>query len=584
MDQKIIRLNFLFWAIPLCIITSVILTSFLSFSIKNEIVNDLKGIQFVMDSNEAFNASLYYTTTNSFEAQNTLLDINIAKDTALFMLPTTSKPIKNFRLDFGNDKNLKKVKLNSLQLLFKEKIISHDSDYIFKNLYLNSSSTSLDNRNSEILINEGIEPFDPYIVFLPIVEFTGQTPMFVVLLLFPFLLLTLSCLVIYRLEYTIKVLDILLLLLIVSIPLKIAWTTFSALLLCAYGIYESIKNKRVNLKNWNFVFFIAVFLLLMMFGRPSSFNDIGKESALLLFAVLAVTIKIPIIRTYWLYGMFFLFFNALVTASIISFLIWFNDFYGLTPVDYFKEIKIYSGRARDWLMYYHASFLSFFGLIGLLFMHKLLNKQELGKTLLVLYHVLLLTFIILVGARICLLIYFVFLLNLLVQLNYKQRILINSGIFIVVTLVLTLFVKNLDQNRYHLWAVSWEAVKEKPYFGYGLGMSDEMLLSDVYLKKAGFSKSLDLNHSHNQFITFLLETGIIGFLTISIIFVFLLYKTKLYRSKNLVLFLIGLAYIFLTESILRTSKPLYVICFLFLLLTSISEIEAKGVNKIETRK
>ena len=122
MDRKIRGLNFLSWAIPLCIFTSIILTSFLSFSIKKDIVNDLKGVQFVMDSNKAFNASLYYTTTNSFEAQNPLSDVNIAKDTALFMLPTTSKPIKKFRLDFGNDKNLKKIKLNSLQILFKEKI------------------------------------------------------------------------------------------------------------------------------------------------------------------------------------------------------------------------------------------------------------------------------------------------------------------------------------------------------------------------------------------------------------------------------------------------------------------------------
>ena len=276
MDGKIRRLSFLSWAIPLCIVTSVILTSFLSFSIKKDIVNDLKGVQFVMDSNKAFNASLYYTTTNSFEAQNPLSDVNIAKDTALFMLPTTSKPIKKFRLDFGNDKNLEKIKLNSLQILFEEKIISHDSDHIFENLYLNSSSTSLDKKNLEILINDYMDPFDPYIVFLPMVEFTDQTPMFVALILFPFLILILICLIFYRKEYRLNILDGLLLLLIVSIPLKIAWTTFSAILLCAFGLYQSIKNKEVNFKNWNFIFFVAVFLLLLIFGRPSGFNDISK--------------------------------------------------------------------------------------------------------------------------------------------------------------------------------------------------------------------------------------------------------------------------------------------------------------------
>jgi hypothetical protein len=36
----------------------------------------------------------------------------------------------------------------------------------------------------------------------------------------------------------------------------------------------------------------------------------------------------------------------------------------------------------------------------------------------------------------------------------------------------------------------------------------------------------------------------------------------------MVLFIFGLSYVFLTESILQTSKPLFVLCFLFMMLTS----------------
>ena len=102
-----------------------------------------------------------------------------------------------------------------------------------------------------------------------------------------------------------------------------------------------------------------------------------------------------------------------------------------------------------------------------------------------------------------------------------------------------------------------------------MGESNEVLHNDQLLTEAGFSEELDFNHSHNQYITYLLELGIVGSITLIGFLAYYLFRTKIYRNTVFVLFFFGLGYMFLTESILETSKPLYVLCFLFLAITNV---------------
>ncbi|MCJ7467539.1 MAG: O-antigen ligase family protein, partial [Maribacter sp.] len=287
-----------------------------------------------------------------------------------------------------------------------------------------------------------------------------------------------------------------------------------------------------------------------------------------LFAIVSLLIALPKRYSYRQFVYFMLVFNALMVSAGVTFLLWFHEFYALDALDYFKDIKIYSGLVRDWLYYNHAAFLSFFGLSGMLFAHALYQKRRLGKKVLYVYDSLLLLFIVLMGSRVCLVIYGVFLLNLLTQWKYKRRVIMNSLLFISISTILLYNIKKTDPTRYQLWSISWEAIKEKPWFGYGLGSSDKILHDSQFIGDAGFTSDLDFNHPHNQFISFLLEIGALGTLAIIMIVVYWLYKTEQHKNKIMVLFLVGLGYIFLTESILETSKPLYIICFLFLLITN----------------
>ena len=263
----------------------------------------------------------------------------------------------------------------------------------------------------------------------------------------------------------------------------------------------------------------------------------------------------------------------------INYLAWFGEFYGLGIAEYFNEVKIYSGNVRNWLYYDHAAFLSFFGIVGVLFLNELRRKDRINLKIVYLYHALLVLAILVMGSRICLLIYVLTLLNLLVSWNLWKRFLINFCIFMLYAAYITSNIDKIDASRHQLWAVSWEAIKERPLLGYGLGGA-ELVLKDTDLnRKVGFMVPSPFNHAHNQLITTLLEIGAIGTLGIILVICFFTVRHRQLNKRNMFLFLMGLGYIFLTESILQTSKPLYVICFLFLLLAQDSQTtEIKSVE------
>lgn len=579
MKVRYLQKQQLFYFIPLCILISILLTSMFSYSIKQDLIHQFNGIKFVVDSDLDSKIFLHYTFSEKFDEVVKLDNISIHPDTLFFKFPSSGKIVKKFRLDFAGTPINSRFKILEMQLLFKDKIIVFDQEEVFDNLYKNSASVDLDKTKQIIYLKKDVKPFDPYIIFLPLAQWIFQKSNYPIVLIAPFFIFVVAFLVRRKHnQYRIKILDFLILLFIICIPLKIAWTTFCTLLLCLYGLIHAISQKKINVKNSTLYVFLGVFFMLILFGRPSTFSVVEKQLSFLLFAIVSSTIILPKYRVYKFYTMFMLILNAIMLASAVGFLIWFNEFYALEITDYFGDIKTYNSNIRKWFYYDHAAFLSFFGLIGVLFLHKLYDRKDLNFKLLCLYHILLFLFIVFIGTRICLLIYGVFLLNMIVKWNDKKRILINTIVFLLFALILTFYIQEIDINRHHLWSVSWEAIKEKPFFGFGLGQSDAILHNNNFINKAGFTRALSFNHSHNQFITFLLEIGIVG---VSLLFgalVYFLYKTKVYKNTTLTLFFFGLGYMFLTESVLETSKPLYVICFLFIIITSNKLIDVEQEN------
>lgn len=572
MNIRIIRQNQFYFFILLCIGASILLSSIYSYRIKQDLIHDFIGIKFILDSNANFDSSLLYTYDQKFDDSRALENISSVRDTLFFKFPRSDKIVKKFRLDFGNDTTISSVIIRELQLILKNRTVILNRDQVIDGLYNNSGSVSLDKENKIIHFNKEFSPYDPYIIFSPLAELVLHNSGYSLVMLFPFFIFLLLYIIYEWRQYELKLLDGLILLFIFCIPLKIAWTTFCTLLLCVYGLIYSISNRKVKIDNPALLFFTGMFCLYLIFGRPNGFSNFHLQLSYIIFMVLAITIPLPKYRIYKYYSFFVLALNGVMLASGVVFLLWLKIFYGQSLITYYENLKVYSGDIRFWLYYDHAAFLSYFGLVGMLFLHELFDKGGKSVKLFYLYHILLILFIVLSATRICFLIYLIFLLNLLTRNKYNWKynrgILLNGILFLVLGVILSTNIKEIDESRYQLWTVSVRAIRERPLFGYGVGQSNRILHDKTFIGDANFSSAVDLNHSHNQFLTFLIEIGLIGLLTLLIGITYFLWRTKLYKNFYFVLFLFGLSYMFLTESILQTSKPLYVICFLFLVFTT----------------
>ncbi|MBO0591357.1 O-antigen ligase family protein [Cellulophaga sp. E16_2] len=571
--------NALIYLVLIGILFSVASTSQYLNSIKQKLTNDLVGLRFVYESDSLFDGSLLYTYDQKFSSLKTLRSSKLEENILFYKFPKSDSIVKKFRLDFGNNSNIKPIKIKALYLIFNNDEIHISENELFAKFYNISPSIKLNKKDNVINFRAEAVPFDPYIIFQPMIEFTINKWSYISILLTPFLIIVL---IIFRIK-KIKpdILDLFLILFILCIPLKIAWTTFFTLLLCIYGLYVTISKKQFFNKNKSSYFYLGLFFLLVLLGKPDNFSDIDMQFSLLFWAIISATLYLPKVKIYKYYSTFFILLNSIILVSGITFLLWFNDFYGLEIIDYYQNVKNYSRDIRGWLYYSHAAFLSFFGIVGVLFMDYLYRKKLVSMGVVILYHTLLISFIIITATRIGIIVYLVFLMNTLVKVDFKKRLAINSLIYIVFASFLFMNIQETDKSRSKLWAVTYEAIKDKPLFGHGIGNSNEVLHSKYYTDKIIGSPDVELNHSHNQFLTFFLEIGFLGSSIIFISFIYFLFKTKLYKNEQLIIFMFGLGYLFLTESALQTSKPLYVICFIFLIIT-VNDYQTKD-NKITNK-
>jgi len=539
----------------------------LAHSVKNKIISDLHRIVFTVESSSDFEATLYYAYDEGFKNNQKLENLSPSENRLEFILPDSEKLITNYRLDFGNKRLSNQIKILEMSYDFKDSQKTIKGKKVFDTFFLNSASANLDFETHEIRIDKEAMVFDPYIVFNPIAQtLLDYNRLKIIVLLLPFLLFViLYCRSFFSFK-DITVEEYFMFFFIICIPLKIAWSTLAALILVSLAIWRFYQKRKSGENARQGYFLIVIFLALVALGRPDDIQKIDHQLGLVLFGLVAMVLhwRREVIQKFYVF--FFLILNGILVASGICFLLQFPDFFGLNLTEYFLEIKTYSGNIRNWLYYDHAAFLSFFGLIGLLFLHNISFFLKKELSIKILYHVFLLALIVLFGVRICLLIYVIFLINLLLKLKTQRRIIVNFSLFVIIAIALFFLIHKIDSNRAPLWSVSWDAIKEKPLFGHGLGSSDLVLHRFGLRDEEKTPIPLDLNHSHNQFFTFLVELGIFGSIVLFFLCTMFLVRTKQLSNITMVLFIFGLCYVFLTESILQTSKPLYVICFLFLLI------------------
>lgn len=77
--------------------------------------------------------------------------------------------------------------------------------------------------------------------------------------------------------------------------------------------------------------------------------------------------------------------------------------------------------------------------------------------------------------------------------------------------------------RLEMWKAGFLSFLEKPLFGWGFG-SFEIIYQEYIEKKSSNSSSYIFGHPHNDYVLFLVETGLIGFALMLLVLLYPLYK------------------------------------------------------------
>jgi O-antigen ligase len=110
-------------------------------------------------------------------------------------------------------------------------------------------------------------------------------------------------------------------------------------------------------------------------------------------------------------------------------------------------------------------------------------------------------------------------------------------------------------HRLHLWKTSLNLVEKKMFFGYGLFGSEKVLAAELNKKgKAYFN-------SHNQYLMFLMATGVFGLAFIVFSIYCQLRVSILKKDAFYLCFLITIALILITENFLSRHKGLILYSF-----------------------
>lgn len=471
--------------------------------------------------------------------------------------------LKFLRLDFGDDAQLSEVRLKSLSLFSKGKILFDLGEKeITKKVRLIQGVEHVDNA-AVFKLDASRSPFDPYIVFSPINELIYPLWQRILLLIAPWLLLFFFPFLSWICERFEKKELVLFLaaLFIASIPLKIAWVTFSALLLLAYSLFTLVKKKEINFSLGRLAI-LGLFLVPLLFIGQGEFSNLAVPLGFVIFPVICSILDFSphydeIKKIYT--KVFF----VLMSITIVSWVLlmgYSGYYYNLGLSNYFGDIKANAHLVMDWLYYPHTTFLSFFILMGGIFCLDLFKRQKIDKIYGVAYTCFAIMALLILGSRFAWALALLLPLLYFIPVHHLKRILIPFWAALFAGTVY--FIDKLDPLRAELWQLSFAGIKKKPWIGHGTGNSDLVLPDQLVIEKNGTEAVIGINHSHNQFLTYLLENGLLGTMLFTALMLFIFYHFVKQNDKTMMLVTFSILLLMVVESPFMTATPLYLFSFL----------------------
>ena len=369
----------------LCALLSFLINSFVETSLKSS----LSKTNYLLEVNTAYNIAssmeLYYDTGNSFNRKQKVIRKTKRGENKLsfpFVL-NEGDHLRYVRLDFGSDKSLEQVELHSVTLYCgKKTLFKIKKEEIGKKLSLLKRINLVDDSKGIFVIDNKKTPIDPYINFISIRDLIFPKWLQVFLLVVPWMILfcfpAINWLkdVVRNKEYMMLFITLFL----ISIPLKIAWVSFTSILLLVYAVFVLYKKKEIRFSTVQFAvnFF---FIIPLIFTHDGFFSNATKSLGFLFFPIIFSVIDFSkkTDKIQKIYINIFFVIMSIMFASWLILIIYTGYYYKITLSNYFTEIKSHAHSMMFWLYYAHTTFLSFFILVGVVFCQDLYRQGIVSK-------------------------------------------------------------------------------------------------------------------------------------------------------------------------------------------------------------
>ncbi|MGC4100703.1 O-antigen ligase family protein [Ferruginibacter sp.] len=372
---------------------------------------------------------------------------------------------------------------------------------------------------------------------------------------------------------------------------------YSELLLICFGLHTIIH---VESPSWKNIFSTRVLTLVAVFivgllgilyssGRSEGFNVSGRQSAILiipvLFAISNINLENYRLNLVCIFGftctitVLYLFASAL--SEIRSLHLSYSSLFTARFMNHRFSLPIKL----------HATYLSMYVTFSLLaFLYLLFTNKELRYKWIYIFCCIVLAVGMLQLSSRAVFISFLVIINLLfpffVFKGKKRWLFLTCSLFISAATLFAIektdsfkerYISNLKTDlslsgeqqlvedaepRFARWEAIMQLVKASPVIGYGSG-SEKELLSKLFFDKKMFVAYLNEFNAHNEYLSFLIKTGIVGLA----LFLFVLYsgfKTAFQNKDILFLVFLGIiSMVSLSENILDVNKGVFFYSFFF---------------------
>ena len=369
---------------------------------------------------------------------------------------------------------------------------------------------------------------------------------------------------------------------------------YSEILLTCFAIHTLIHLKKDcltalgNKTVWiiSSIFFLSLFTIFYSDYIAEGFNDVEHQLGILLFPIcLSVTnldlekYKFSLLKIFAITCTI-----TIVYLYIHAFLVIHYFHFSLLTIFY----KSFINQNFSAPIELHSTYLSMYVALSIsIFLFLFFKKPGLKNTKYILFSAVLLAGLIQLSSRsvfiaMCLIIIIAIPVLLL---HGKERLhfsIVSLVVFIVIVSAITnidslrkRYVNDLEddlsetavtpdltETRMKRWVLELDVIRQSPWIGYGNG-SEKQVLKNKYFKEKFYRSYLIELNAHNQYFSFLINSGMIGLLLYLYILFFGFSKAIKRRDFLLLSFLILITVVSVSENILDVNKGIFFYSFFF---------------------